>query len=152
MSFADNPKSIIGIRVKVTVQSGAENILVAGISSWIGKLGPEIRVWNELALSPDRILSHLWVNEEGEGTIYALHNSSFKSPIEINDKTFTITIIFRGGLVTYEVEGLGKTIFGLPQWISKTDRFYKILHTIGNGGFIVYRDDLQVLRKNYPTR
>ena len=152
LSFADNPESIVGVRVKVTVQSGAENILVAGIGSWIGKLGPEIRIWNELALSPDRILSYLWVNEEGKGTIYDLHNSSFKSPIEINQETFTITTVFRRGLVTYEVEGLGKTIFRPPQWMSKTDRFYKVLHTIGNGDFIVYMDDVQVLRKIYPFR
>ena len=155
--FQKNVDKIRGIRVTVTVDSLEGDMEAAGIGCWVGKLGDNY-VWNELGPQYrhhgylDGIWGYLWVIKEGTGGwIYDIFTASFEKPIDIIGGTFTISTIFDSREeVTYEVNGLGEIRLNLPQTMSKTDNFYKIIHTIGRnigpGKLVVYFDDVYVLK------
>jgi hypothetical protein len=84
--------------------------------------------------------------------LYNFQNAEFKNPIDITGNTFTIIMTYDRNKkkLVYEVDGLGKSIFKLPEKLSVPREYFRAIGTRSSneeGSCVVYFDDVYVLRE-----
>ena len=149
LSFKKKPENIIGIRATATVESCAGDVRGL-IGAFIGKLGDDY-IADQLCVQAGQ--ENIWGNlmrlEGGINFLHELFFGNFHYPIDILGNPFTITIIYLKKYATYEVDGLGKITFKLPESLAPTDDHLKFIGTRsenGDGPCVVYFDDVYILR------
>ena len=158
LSFKKCPETIVGIRVTVTVESTSGDVR-ARIGGPLGTVGEEYYyVWGSLAIrdkdGDPRIFgcSNVLDQDNNYEWLYDFQYAQFKKPIELTGNTFTITMTYDRNKkkLVYEVDGLGKSIFKLPEKLSGPREYFKGIGTRSNneeGSCVAYFDDVYVLRK-----
>ncbi|MBW2427855.1 MAG: hypothetical protein JRF56_02775 [Deltaproteobacteria bacterium] len=147
-----NPKTIIGIKATVTVESCSGDVR-ARMASFIGKIGDDyVYTAHEKRADRDYISSSLAVLSPSPDYAYKYDYfwGHFKNPLNYTGTPFTMSMILSREHAEYDVEGQGELEFSFPNELSPTDDFFKGIGTrsvSGNGTCTVYFDDVYIVRQ-----
>jgi hypothetical protein len=151
--FKKNPEKIREIRVKVWVVQAPDGDPRARIAGWVGKDEDGYPIWNHLQVRPEHQRVDCWAGAlDGPPNydiwVYDLFFAFFKTPIEILNKRFKLTLGFDRDELEYEESHLGEIELELEDELERTDEVFKGIGTrnnyAGTGEFIVYFDDVYV--------
>ena len=151
LEMINNPETIKGIKATVTVQSCIGDVR-GQIGSQVGKIG-ENYIFSILQV--DAINSRIGfpVILLGPAPNYEylsdLFWGRFRTPINITENTYTISMQFSNLKIIGNVDGLGEKTYIFPENFSNTDDHFKGIGTRSNNGdgpCTVYYDDVYVYR------
>lgn len=152
LSFIKNPKSITGIKAKVTVESCSGDVRVR-LASFIGKIGDDY-VYTEHVIRANRNYISSALPLVGPAPDYQYKYDYFwgyfKNPLVYIGLPFTMSMVVHRDHAEYEVEGQGGIEFSFPVTLSPTDDHFKGIGTRSNSGVgtcTAYFDDVYILRQ-----
>jgi hypothetical protein len=116
----------------------------------------ENHVWSGIQLQPSMDRIYTSTGLEGPAPNYEwvmnLHYAQYRQPMTITGKTFTVSMLYEEGKITYEVLDHGKIVFVNDSSESPPTDFFRAIGTRssnGDGPCTVYFDDVYILKDSY---
>ena len=147
-----NPKSIIGVKATITVQTCSGDVR-SRMASFIGRIGDDY-VYSAHEIRADRDYISSSLPRLGPAPDYEYKGDYFwgyfKNPLNYIGLPFTMSMVLYRDHAEYEVEGQGAIEFSFPETLMPTDDHFKGIGTRSNSGVgtcTVYFDDVYVSRQ-----
>jgi hypothetical protein len=152
--FKKKPEKIKAIMVTVRVASDvveAEDFR-ARVAGFIGRDRVGNYFWNQLQVRNLYERIECWTGAletpESLDSEYEAFFAFFKRPLDIVERSYTLTIYFSNYELKYSASGLGTISHILPVWLYRSDEVFKGIGTRSNvaagGTAVVYFDDVYV--------